>query len=142
MSDLIHLVYLSSAANHFTSADLEGLMEQAVANNARVGVTGILLYRDGNFMQAIEGTPAAIDALYRKIAADPRHRHLIKVLQEPITEREFAGWSMAFRDLNSSEVRQHPAFNEYLNLTLAPAEFADKPSRVRRLLETFRKSVR
>jgi hypothetical protein len=52
---MFHLVYASSAARPFTTLELQAFLEQARQKNARFGVTGMLLYKDGNFMQALEG---------------------------------------------------------------------------------------
>ena len=52
---MIALVYVSAARKLFDEAELSALLTQCRANNARLGVTGVLLYADGNFMQALEG---------------------------------------------------------------------------------------
>jgi Sensors of blue-light using FAD. len=48
---MFFLVYVSSATRPFSREDLRVLLETCRKNNAELGVTGMLLYKDGNFMQ-------------------------------------------------------------------------------------------
>jgi hypothetical protein len=50
---MFHIVYASSALQLFTKPELQTLLEKARQNNAKLNVTGMLLYKDGNFMQAL-----------------------------------------------------------------------------------------
>jgi hypothetical protein len=52
-------------------------------------------------MQLIEGQEDAVRGLYQKILQDPRHRDLIVLQEDTEPERQFPGWSMAFRNLNA-----------------------------------------
>ena len=63
------------------------LLERARRNNARVGVTGLLLYREGNFMQALEGREEDVTGVHGRIAGDPWHRGLITPLKRPQAKR-------------------------------------------------------
>ena len=66
------------------------LLAVARRNNPRAGVTGQLLYKDGNFMQLIEGDEAAVRALFARIERDPRHGGVIVLLDHVVPEREFS----------------------------------------------------
>ena len=46
------------------------------------------------FMQVLEGGRDTVNALYRRICADARHKNVILLKYEEITERHFAGWTM------------------------------------------------
>lgn len=83
--------------------ELVNLLLQSRDNNERLGLTGALVYGDGQFMQVIEGDKQAVTALYARIAADPRHQGVFKMADKTITERTFHNWSMAFRELSSGE---------------------------------------
>ena len=101
----------------------------------------MLLYKDGNFMQVLEGDEEAVRGLYARIAADPRHGGEI-TLQEGFAEgRQFPDWSMGFRDLDSPEARADPAYNEFLNAPLTGQEFSGQPSRAQKLLLTFKRTM-
>lgn len=96
MSPLLRLVYVSSATELFTDDALTALLEQSRERNARDGITGMLLYQEGNFLQLIEGPETAVRALHARILKDRRHHKLITVLEESVTDRECAQWSMGF----------------------------------------------
>lgn len=138
---MFSLLYVSSAVRPFSGSDLEELLATSRDNNARVGITGMLLYKDGNFMQVLEGEEGAVRDLYDKIGDDPRHRGEI-VLREGFTEeRQFPGWSMGFRDLESPGARAIPGYSGFLNTPLTGREFSGDPTRAQRLLLTFKKTM-
>ncbi len=84
---MFFLVYVSSATRPFSGEDLRVLLETCRKNNAELGVTGMLLYKDGNFMQVLEGDERKVRTLYEKISGDARHKDDIVLLQGPVTER-------------------------------------------------------
>ena len=138
---IFSLVYVSSATLPFSGEDLRALLATCRKNNAALGVTGMLLYKDGNFMQVLEGDEGAVRGLYARIEADSRHRGEI-TLQEGFTEgRQFPDWSMGFRDLNAPEERSTPGYSEFLNAPLTGREFSGDPSRAQKLLLTFKRSM-
>ncbi len=91
---LVRLLYASRAAAAIDHDALHAIMKASKAHNPKVGVTGVLCCSDGIFMQALEGGRDAVNALYNRIAADPRHRDVVLLNYEEIAERRFAGWSM------------------------------------------------
>ena len=138
---MFSLVYVSSATLPFSGEDLRALLATCRKNNAALGITGMLLYKDGNFMQVLEGDEGAVRGLYARIEADSRHRGEI-TLQEGFTEgRQFPDWSMGFRDLNAPEERSTPGYSEFLNAPLTGREFSGDPSRAQKLLLTFKRSM-
>lgn len=140
-SELYSLIYVSSAVRLFSREDLVELLETCRENNARVGITGMLLYKDGNFMQALEGAEAAVRGLYEKIQSDTRHSGEIVMWQGPQRERWFAGWSMGFRDLGSEGAPEVPGYSEFLNVPLTNQEFGPDPTRAQKLLLAFKRSM-
>lgn len=56
----------------------------------------MLLHGGGNFMQYLEGSPDKVNFIYKIIVADKQHYDIIEMIREPITTREFGGWSMAY----------------------------------------------
>ncbi len=101
MTDLHALVYVSTATRSLSTAELSHLLERARARNASEGVTGVLLYSHGNFMQYLEGPAAGMSKVYEIIKADGQHHGIIELLREPIQSREFSEWSMAFRNISA-----------------------------------------
>lgn len=112
---MIQLVYVSSAIHPFSNAELVALLTKARTKNAALQVTGMLLYKDGNFIQAIEGEEATVRQLFARISADPRHRGTEVVIDEEIPERTFADWSMGFRNLADAETQALPGFTRVMN---------------------------
>ena len=132
--------YVSSAVKSFTRSELRELLAVCVANNRPLEITGMLLYKDGNFMQVLEGDEASWRGVHEKILRDPRHRGLINLLQGDQGGRQFPTWSMAFRDLESAECVATPGYSEFLNTPLTSQAFAD-PSRCQKLLRTFKNTL-
>lgn len=93
------LVYVSCATRPFSASALAALLQESREHNVRRGVTGLLLYVGGNFMQAIEGEPDAVSELYRRIEQDSRHHGIKTIVRLPIARRLFSAWSMGFRQV-------------------------------------------
>jgi len=111
--DLTHYVYASAASRDFTSQELSELLEAARDNNARLGLTGMLLYAEGSFFQVLEGQAAVIDALYARIERDPRHDHVTLIIKEPIPKRSFDDWTMGFYKVSRKELAGISGVNDF-----------------------------
>jgi hypothetical protein len=101
----------------------------------------MLLFKDGNFMQVLEGPEAAVRATHARIVSDPRHSGLITLLQGPVAARSFGGWSMAFRNLNDSAAHTIAGYDDFLNTPLTDARFTHDPTAAQRLLQVFKRSM-
>ncbi|MBB4842933.1 hypothetical protein HNP55_001448 [Paucibacter oligotrophus] len=91
---LVRLLYASRATAPMDEATLAAILKQSREHNLAEGVTGLLCYADGIFIQLLEGGRDAVNARYKAIVADPRHRDAILLSYEEMSERQFAGWSM------------------------------------------------
>ena len=131
-------VYTSTATRDLTDDDLAELLRQCVRNNERSGLTGMLLHRDGRFMQVLEGPDDAVRDVFAVIAADDRHAEVRLLLDESIEERAFPAWKMAFRTLDDETVRRLEGYDDFLDRPAEAAARPDAPSRARWLLEWFR----
>jgi hypothetical protein len=92
-----HIIYMSTASWAMGEAELEVLLRQAQQGNERLGITGALVYGEGQFMQIMEGEQATLTALYAHLSQDRRHQGLFKLADREIAVRRFAEWSMAFQ---------------------------------------------
>ena len=93
---LFRLVYESTATGSTGSLiNLSVILAESQRNNDRDGLTGALAAHRDRYIQVIEGTASALDGLLRRLELDPRHRDIVLLDRVPITERMFAGWSMA-----------------------------------------------
>ncbi len=140
--DLVSLVYVSSAIRQFEAPELLDILRTARRNNERLDVTGMLLYKDGNFMQVLEGRSAAVNDLMSSIERDGRHRGMIVLIKKPVEERQFASWSMAFQDLNALSPEDQAGYSSFLAGSLLDREFQTKPDRCYKLLLHFKKNLR
>lgn len=137
---MFSLTYVSSASEPFSARHLRALLQKCVSNNRPRDVTGMLLYKDGNFMQVLEGEEKVVRAVHNVIAADPRHRGLMTLLQGSTPGRQFPDWSMGFKDLGA-DLDNPEGYSEFLNLPLTGTEFKSDPSKAQKLLLTFKKSM-
>lgn len=95
MPALTQLVYTSRALQRFTASDILRLAEAAQKHNEELGVTGILLYGGGRFLQLLEGEAQAVESLYHdSITKDPRHGDCTVLLKEETSVRLFPRWGM------------------------------------------------
>ena len=139
---MLTITYASTAVEPFSDEALLDLLAQSRDTNLKFHVTGLLLYKDGNFMQAIEGPKAAITQLYANIRGDGRHRNVITLIEAPVSERAFGGWSMAFKNLGDAGAVQVPGYSEFLTMPLSDVTFREKPSQAQKLLLMFREKMR
>ena len=116
---LYSLAYESQASVPFTEPDLLDLLGLSRAKNAERGVTGILLYRQGTFLQVLEGPRERVEEIYATIAADPRHHAVDTVLVEERRERRFPEWTMGFADVEG-HLGDVDGFNDVLNAVQGP----------------------
>ncbi|MFY7867155.1 BLUF domain-containing protein [Roseateles sp.] len=91
---LVRLMYASRANQAMSDQDLSLILKQSREHNPAEGITGLLCYTDGIFMQVLEGGRDAINARYKQILSDARHHDVILLSYEEVGERQFAGWSM------------------------------------------------
>ncbi|MBX9716117.1 MAG: BLUF domain-containing protein [Burkholderiaceae bacterium] len=96
---LVRLMYVSRAADSVNQNELVAILKKSKANNVNVGVTGVLCFSAGIFLQVLEGGRSAVSSLYNKIANDPRHHDVVLLSYEEVNERNFAGWSMGRANL-------------------------------------------
>lgn len=134
-------VYVSAATREFSPEDLLQLLTKSRERNARAGLTGLLLYKNNDFMQLLEGPEQAVREVLRKIEADPRHRQMTKLLEGFTAERQFPDWHMGFTNLDSATAKATPGYSEFLQTPLAVG-LAAEPSACQRLLHLFKQRPR
>jgi hypothetical protein len=91
---LVRLVYASRAVAAVDQEELVAILRKCKAHNPKLGITGVLCFSEGIFLQALEGGRSAVNQLYNRIASDSRHTQVELLHYEEIGERRFAGWSM------------------------------------------------
>lgn len=126
---MYHVMYASYAKQNFSDEDLTELLIKARANNSKLGITGMLIHRAGNFIQVLEGEEGAVKGLYEIIQADERHAGKIIISEGEINERQFAKWAMDFRNYSK-------------NALFTPEEMANDKYGILAVLTDFVRSMR
>lgn len=103
---LHQIMYSSQAARPMGVAELEAILVDARAGNARRNVTGALVHVDGVFFQVLEGEKGVVQRIMASIAADTRHRSVTTFYAADVDARAFASWSMAYLSPTAAEVAQ------------------------------------
>jgi hypothetical protein len=97
---LVRLLYASRATEALTPEIVDGILASSRKGNPALGITGLLCYSGDTFIQVIEGGRDTVSQLYSRITRDERHRDVVLLKYEEITERRFAGWTMGQVNLN------------------------------------------
>lgn len=129
-------MYQCQEADPLTDEQISVILDVSRRNNAQLGITGMLLYRNGRFLQVLEGQRENVLALIQTIRRDPRQK-AFTVLYESEWPRLFAQWHMDFRKLIGSA----PSLPVAQAASDSDAELAGvlarAPLRVRKRLVTF-----
>ena len=138
------LVYLSTARALFSDSELMELLKISQVRNAPAGITGLLLYSNGNFIQLLEGDGEAVQTLYARITRDPRHHNCIQLFDRAAETRLFPDWSMGFRPGAAMSPDEQGAVSQFLaevNAGVRQPDDATTPTALK-LLERFARSMR
>jgi len=134
---LTQLIYSSDAVANIDSSALKGILEKARLNNARHSITGMLLHTGGSFFQVLEGDESALTELFASISSDPRHTNVTRIIHEPIAQRAFGEWTMAFSEIDPADLLSIAGTNDFFH---SGESFSDlKPGRAKKLLGAFAK---
>ena len=134
-SNLESIVYVSSAVRLLTFDEIGHLLKRARERNMEYGVTGVLLYDGGNFMQYIEGPKNNLDVIYKIIEDDKQHTGIILLSREALEKRQFADWSMGFQTKEVEGYAGSPSDRRLIEMMLELTE--GSPSKARILLYGF-----
>jgi hypothetical protein len=91
-----NIVYVSTAVTLLDDNQLLDILTASRKNNAERGVTGVLLYSEGTFIQVLEGSDDDVDYILAQIEKDLRHKNMITLIDELISHKNFSDWFMGF----------------------------------------------
>lgn len=136
---MYQLFYVSSAKGKVDQKVVDSILSVARKVNPGLGITGILLYHGGIFLQLLEGDRDKVTSLYEKIKSDQRHDNVVSLLEAEGNPRIFSEWSMAYRELSDLDIK---AVNEILswNKLIARAEKIDNVL-ISQMLERFKRFI-
>lgn len=137
MSETLHkLMYVSSASDLFTEEDLDSLMRKSRFKNRHFGVTGCLIYHQGNIIQYLEGSKASIDFIYSSIILDSRHKGIQRLCYGIAEKRCFEDWTMALKYIPAIE-HNYCSVYELFEEMMEKKQIDRLCSRARIFFETF-----
>lgn len=139
---LIHLIYVSTAQRECSATELDAILAASVRNNQRLGITGMLLYANGSFLQVLEGEQAAVEETFERVSADGRHTGVFVIDRAPIAQRAFSDWSMGFRRLRTEDAAAHPAYAPFFEHGFDIRRIGARPGIAVELLTEFAQSQR
>lgn len=109
---MLCIVYSSTAERSFDDIDLAQLLAQSRATNEAHGLTGLLVHRQGRFLQLIEGEDADVRERMDAILADDRHGRISTLMEEHITERQFPDWTMGMAKYDARVAERIPGYRD------------------------------
>ena len=139
---MYQIIYVSTAAEPIDEDGLIELLKQSRANNERYRITGMLLYKAGRFIQAIEGNEEDVTELYEVIKRDLRHRNVDTLRSVYRPNRDFPDWTMGFQNLDSDMFAYHDSFTKILENNFNPEYFDASVTEAHALLLTFKRDSR
>ena len=139
---MLSLIYVSTSVKLLNDEELLDILKASRENNSSRDVTGLLLYKGGNFMQVLEGPDEVVEALYEMIKTDPRHKDVFVLSREQISNRQFPAWEMAFQNLDNPEVKSEPGYSQFLQDEFIAEVYRENPLRAYIMLLTFRDNMR
>ncbi|RYF61585.1 MAG: BLUF domain-containing protein [Comamonadaceae bacterium] len=120
---LTRFVYASHARST-AEADIPGILAWSRRVNPELGVTGVLCFLDGVYMQYIEGEETALEALFSSIRKDARHDDVTLLERRVVPRRAFSDWAMSFLEWDDNTQNIFRSFSPGKNLSL----YASDPS--------------
>ncbi len=114
------------------------LLEQSRERNLKNRITGLLLYKDGQFMQVLEGDEAAVMKIFASIERDPRHKSVDVLRAEYIQYRDFPDWSMGFKNVTNLDPATLPGYTRFLEHDFTAEYFAEDTVEAHRMLLAFK----
>jgi hypothetical protein len=135
---MFSLTYTSEAQHAFDEPELEYLLQRSREWNHGHGLSGLLLYKAGAFMQAIEGDEKAVRKTFRRrITRDTRHAGIRILNASEVNARQFPDWTMGYRRVATPGEPELAGYDDFLTRgDFGPSWSAPTPTRV--LLDWFR----
>ncbi len=103
---IYQMIYSSTASRPMSESDLAALLTLSRIRNHRAGISGILLYGKGQFVQFLEGEEDQVKSLVsRSIRRDRRHENFQMLYENRQQTRGFQEWPMAYGSLSDRNAK-------------------------------------
>lgn len=90
------ICYISDSSRDVSADLLTELYSKAKSNNSKNNITGVLVYKNHNFLQVLEGSQDIVDQTFDRIKNDSRHSNIFKVINTNIEGRIFEDYNFGF----------------------------------------------
>ena len=117
---MYRIMYMSSASRFIPDLELEDILETARKNNKEKNLTGLLIIKGATFLQCLEGEKDDVEEVYKKICKDDRHKDIIELTEEDISNRLFPNWEMGYKNLKtldnikSEKIRKISSIDDFI----------------------------
>ncbi|MBQ0736432.1 BLUF domain-containing protein [Aquimarina celericrescens] len=105
--------YVSTVNPDLSNTDIAKLMDHVNVHNNTIGLTGILIYSEGNFFQVLEGEEEIVKRMFERIKKDSRHYNIIKMLDKEMNDHSFSEYHSSFTVI--SDHYSQTELQEFLN---------------------------
>ena len=122
VNTLISLTFISTPAQSFSFLGLSRLLCHIYLNNQTNDITGILIFKDNQFTQILEGEENSVEKIWLTIQKDERHKDLQLLSKESIEMRSFIKWSMLFPE-SEKVIEYFPDMAEVVKNLEMPAKY-------------------
>lgn len=135
---LHQLIYKSTPATEVSESLLLEILNKSQANNAEQKISGVLIYRNQQYFQLLEGREKQVRSIFAKIRQDERHRNVEVLLDQTCAERLMPAWAMGFNQENPTSLLEQQGF--YITHRDADTIFASMPGITGEILRCLMKS--
>jgi hypothetical protein len=135
------LIYSSAAAPGLAAAQLEEMLAESRIRNRAHGITGVLVFVEGAFLQILEGQKAEVLKLMERIELDPRHSGVKVFYEEEVAECAFESWSMAYLSPSAEEVAKWAELEGATTIGSVLAAIESNPGRLPRMVVNILKTI-
>lgn len=122
---MFRLVYTSRAFGDMSPGDISAILSEARQRNRQDGITGMLLFHKGKFLQILEGERARVQACYERIRRDGRHSNVITRFEGAVETALFSDWFLGYEALEELPALSRVSSGKAL-LTISQVQFRIK----------------
>tara|TARA_R110002049_G_scaffold70894_2_gene182948 strand:+ start:1465 stop:1881 length:417 start_codon:yes stop_codon:yes gene_type:complete len=113
---LLHqIIYTSQASEQFNKRNLLDLLHTSRGYNTIDNISGLLMHRNGYFLQIIEGEQDVVENLFQRLSNDTRHKNIKMILDRTVESRLFSNWAMGCADFDEPELSMLPGLRTDLS---------------------------
>jgi hypothetical protein len=138
---ITRLIYSSAATQPMSKAKLYAILAKARVNNKVAGITGLLVFVDGVFLQVLEGASDSLGKLIDKIQTDNRHTDVTIISRVDVEKRLFPSWEMAYVSPSAQEVATWAGLRNTTTIGTTLDMLSQEPARVPEVLTRLLQAI-